>query len=118
MMGIFEAIILTWGLMYFATAIIKPDLLKSVGDKPVGGHTSQTIMLVLGFFTLFSVYLNQWWIFLILGTQEAFGAVESYTGYTKWNVPENQRSHYQLAMAFMDYVAGIAFFTLMFNIVP
>ena len=115
MMGIFEAIILTWGLMYFATAIIKPDLLKSAGDKDIGGHTSQIIMIVLGLATLLSVYFNQWWIFLILGGQEAFGAVESYTGYTKWNVPENHRSQYQLAMAFMDYVAAIAFFTLMFN---
>ena len=100
--------------MYFATAIFKPDLLKSVGGKDVDGQISQTIMLVLGFFTLFSVYVNQWWIFMILGGQEAFGAVESYTGYTKWNVPENQRSQYQLAMAFMDYVAAIAFFSMVF----
>ena len=100
--------------MYLATAIVKPDLLQSVGGKPAG-RFSLVMMLVLGTATLLSLYLEQWWILLILGGQEAFGAVESYTGYTKWNVPEQHRSQYQLAMAFMDYVAAIAFFVLIFN---
>ena len=113
----FEAIIIVWGVMYFATAIIAPDLLKSIGGKPLSGQVSQILMMILGTSALVSVALDWWWLYAILGAQEAFGAVGSYSGSTVWNVPGDQTLA-RLAMAMMDFIAAIAFFALMINSLP
>lgn len=115
MIEVFKAILIVWGIMYLTTARVKPDLLKSVGGNPISTSTSRLMMLVMGILTLGSVAANHWILFGILGAIEASGAAESYTGYYKWRVNPEKQDMYQLAMAVMDFVAAIVFFSLMLN---
>lgn len=101
------AIILSWGIIYIASSLLCPEI--GLGGFPILFAIGVVMVLSLLIEKLYPKASNI--IFLFLGISEAFGAVASWSGVIKWNIGQPNPQSYQISMAFMDFVASVAFFS-------
>jgi len=106
-----DAFILAWGLLYPASAIIKPDLIGNLSP-----NHSRIALLGIGATILTGLALRAHTIgkaiLFGMGILEAFGCVSSWVGNTKWNVPFEDKVPFNISMAFLDLISAVAMFAV------
>ncbi len=96
-----DVVILVWGVSYFVTAAIKPDLVGNVSSMVSGA-----MMAALGGLLVASVFLDSALLYLLLSLRATYGFVSSWTGQTSWQVPYNPAVA-AVSMAAVDFVIAV-----------
>lgn len=104
-----EAYILAWGIQYLMVALIKPSMLKRIGEYEVPKWLSLLSMLLIGFLMVSSLFLQFWLLYLALGLFEAFGVCSNYLRLVEWDTPMGDNAY--LAMACLDLMATVCLFS-------
>lgn len=111
-MRISDSWILMWGTAYLACAIVAPDIF----DLPV--LYSRVLLIAVGAIMVYGLYLanSQYTatagraILFIMGVEETFGGILSFSGSIMWNVPFADKALFNVSMALAELVAAMFLF--------
>lgn len=121
-MRISDSWILMWGIAYLACAIVAPDIFL---DLPV--LISRLTLITVGTIMICGlIFANNRDIFgqpvsqsiakvgrvilFVMGVEETFGGILSFSGQIMWNVPFADKALFNVSMAFAELVTAMFLF--------